>query len=73
MRPLLDTYTFLWMVSSSPRLSMRAVELFRDPDNEVFLSAVSAWEIAVKCSLRSIEGWCVKPLQMALLYSRRTR
>lgn len=54
MKLLLDTCTFLWVISSSPRLSARAGELFRDPDNEVFLSAVSAWEIAVKYSLGSL-------------------
>lgn len=34
----------------SPQLSDRARELFREPDNEVYLSAVSAWEIAAKCA-----------------------
>jgi len=42
------------LISGSPRLSSRARELFRDPDNEVFLSAVSAWEIAVKFALGAL-------------------
>jgi len=50
MRLLLDTCTFLWIVTGSSQLSKRAAELFRDPANEVFLSAVSSWEIAVKFS-----------------------
>lgn len=45
---LLDTCTFLWLVGGSPELSDRARELFSDPDNEVYLSVVSSWEIAVK-------------------------
>ena len=48
MRLLLDTCTFLWIVGGSSELSSRAREVFADPSNEVFLSAVSAWEIAVK-------------------------
>ena len=48
MRLLLDTCTFLWLVSDSPRLSARAREQFSLPENEVYLSAASAWEIAVK-------------------------
>ena len=48
MRLLLDTCTFLWLVSDSPRLSGRAREQFSLPENEVYLSAASAWEIAVK-------------------------
>ena len=54
MRLLLDTCTFLWIVSGSSRLSKQAAQWFSDPDNEVFLSAVSAWEIAVKHSLKTL-------------------
>ncbi len=51
MRLLVDTCTFLWIVGGSRELSPRAREAFADPANEVFLSAVSAWEIAVKYRL----------------------
>ncbi len=48
MKLLLDTCTFLWVTRGDAQLSAAAAALFRDPANEVFLSAVSAWEIAVK-------------------------
>ena len=48
---LLDTCTFLWIAGEAPELSRQARELFRDPTNQVFLSAVSAWEISVKFML----------------------
>ena len=48
MRLLLDTCTFLWVVGGARQLSARAREAFVDPANELFLSAASAWEIAVK-------------------------
>lgn len=48
MRLLLDTCTFLWIVGGDAALSARAREAFVDPESEVFLSAASAWEIAVK-------------------------
>src|SRR6266852_601528 len=51
MRLLLDTCTFLWLVTDAPELSVQAREVFSDPGNEVHLSAVSAWEITVKYSL----------------------
>lgn len=47
MKLLLDTCTFLWAVRGDARLGSGAAALFRDPANEVFLSSVSAWEIAV--------------------------
>lgn len=51
MRVLLDTCTFLWIVAGSEQLSKRSRKLFSDPNNEVFFSSVSAWEITVKQSL----------------------
>jgi PIN domain nuclease of toxin-antitoxin system len=45
---LLDTCTFLWLITDSPELSAAARERFADPANEVFLSAASAWEIGIK-------------------------
>lgn len=51
MRLLLDTCTFLWLITDSPELSPVARERFADPSNEVFLSAASAWEIGIKWRL----------------------
>ncbi|HWR59543.1 MAG TPA: type II toxin-antitoxin system VapC family toxin [Thermodesulfovibrionales bacterium] len=47
----MDTCTFLWIVSGSPELSDTSRRLYTDPDNDVFLSVVSAWEILVKHNL----------------------
>ena len=51
MRLLLDTCTFLWLAADDPQLSGVAREACRDPGNAVFLSALSAWEIAIKYRL----------------------
>jgi len=51
VRILLDTCTFLWIAAEPERLSARARDAFADPGNEVFLSAVSAWEISLKHDL----------------------
>ena len=51
MRLLLDTSTFLWVINDAPELSSQARELFVDPENETYLSSVSAWEIAIKYGL----------------------
>jgi PIN domain nuclease of toxin-antitoxin system len=48
MKLLLDTCTFLWALTGVPALPSRVEALVRDADNEVFLSAASAWEIALK-------------------------
>ena len=51
MNILLDTCSFLWLVSDSDELSPKARSLFVDPANDVFLSVASAWEIIVKHKL----------------------
>ena len=48
---LLDTVTFLWWVSGNRKLPTPTAEALRDPAQRVYLSAASAWEIAVKHSL----------------------
>ena len=48
MRVLLDTHSWLWMVGEPDRLSEPSRQLLRDPTNELFFSAASAWEIAIK-------------------------
>ena len=51
MKLLLDTCAFLWIDTGSPELTPRVRETFSDPANDIFLSAVSAWEIAIKHAL----------------------
>lgn len=51
MKLLLDTCTFLWIATDDAQLSQPARELFVDPANDAYLSAVSSWEIAVKHGL----------------------
>ena len=48
MKLLVDTCTFLWMADDAPELSRQARTLVTNPDNEVYLSAASEWEIAIK-------------------------
>ncbi|MBL8294417.1 MAG: type II toxin-antitoxin system VapC family toxin [Bryobacterales bacterium] len=48
MRLLLDTCAFLWFQADSPHLSPTARAQILDRANEVYLSAVSVWEIARK-------------------------
>jgi PIN domain nuclease of toxin-antitoxin system len=41
----------LWVINDAPELSSQARELFVNPENESYLSSVSAWEIAIKYGL----------------------
>ncbi len=48
MKALLDTHTFLWWNLDDPQLSDTAREFIGDGRNQIFLSAASVWEIAIK-------------------------
>lgn len=51
MRYLLDTHTFIWFINDSPMLSKTAKEYLEFPQNTLFLSIATIWEMAIKISL----------------------
>ena len=51
MRALLDTNAFLWWVTNDPKLSATARTIIANPDNDIFFSIVSAWEIVIKAQI----------------------
>lgn len=51
MKLLLDTHIFLWFITADARLSKLFRDAIQNPNNEVFLSVVSLWEITVKYKL----------------------
>ena len=50
MNLLLDTHTVLWFGRASPQLSAEALRLIQDPENDLFLSIASPWEVGIKIS-----------------------
>ncbi|HSB35788.1 MAG TPA: type II toxin-antitoxin system VapC family toxin [Thermoanaerobaculia bacterium] len=56
MRLLLDTHTFLWWLDGDRRLSVRGRRLIASRTSEVFVSAASAWEIAIKAAAGKLPG-----------------
>lgn len=54
MRLLLDTHILLWWLNDSPDLPEQAKALIADPANEVYVSPLSLWEIAIKSRLGKI-------------------
>lgn len=48
MNLLLDTHIAIWALNDDDALSEKARELILDPDNAVYYSTVSVWEIMLK-------------------------
>jgi len=51
MNYLLDAHTFLWFINDDAALSPPAQALIRAPENVIYLSVASVWEMAIKLSL----------------------
>jgi PIN domain nuclease of toxin-antitoxin system len=51
---LLDTHILLWLYTKNPSLSHTAHRIASDLENEVLVSAASAWEIALKVGLKKL-------------------
>ncbi len=67
MRLLLDTHIFLWWLSDWERISEPARAAIADPGNEVFVSAVSGWEIGIK----KAKGRLVAPDDLAAVVDEK--
>ena len=55
MQLLLDTHALIWWLANNPTLSNKAKDAIADPDNIIFVSAASAWEIAIKKFLGKLQ------------------
>ncbi|MGH8991196.1 MAG: type II toxin-antitoxin system VapC family toxin [Acidimicrobiia bacterium] len=55
MRLLLDTHIWLWGLLSPQRLSRKVAAALEDPENELWLSSISAWEAMILAERGRIE------------------
>lgn len=51
MKYLLDTVIWLWSVGDAQRIGRAGLEVLRDGRSQIYLSAASVWEIAIKAKL----------------------
>ena len=49
MKFLIDTHVFIWFMMEPEKLSKKVLKQLMDEDNEIFISSMSFWEIAIKC------------------------
>ncbi len=61
MKLLLDTHTLLWSLFDRQQLSNTARESILDPENAVYASVISFWEISLKYNLGKLSLKKIKP------------
>jgi PIN domain nuclease of toxin-antitoxin system len=55
LKYLLDTHTFLWMAGELASLSTKVLNIIKESNNQLLLSAASGWEIAMLQQLNRVE------------------
>ena len=55
MKYLLDTHTALWLFEGNEKLSQNAQDIIFDAENEIYVSIISSWEVAIKVSLKKLD------------------
>lgn len=55
MNLLIDTHVLIWWSANSRRLGRNAIALISAPQNSVWVSAASIWEISIKTSIGRLE------------------
>lgn len=65
MKYLIDTHILIWSVTDDDEFSPTVKSILQDSNNEIFVSAVSLWEIAVKFSLGklNIDGFEINKIE----------
>src|SRR3989344_3397758 len=61
MNYLLDTHILIWSHTSPDKLSKTIKQIVSSPENTIYVSAVSFWEISLKYSLRKLDIKGVRP------------
>ena len=54
MKILLDTHVFLWWAVDDPQLPVKLRQALESPDNTLFLSSASVWDLVIKQGLGRI-------------------
>jgi PIN domain nuclease of toxin-antitoxin system len=55
MRYLLDTHAIIWLIDESPKMPQGIKDIIINPQNQIFISSVSLWEIAIKLNLGKLD------------------
>ncbi|MBR6215319.1 MAG: PIN domain-containing protein [Spirochaetaceae bacterium] len=64
MKYLIDTHILIWLAVTPEKVPKHILEIIENPQNDIFISTVSLWEIAIKLSIRSfLDTICVKHIK----------
>lgn len=64
---LLDSHTLLWAILDNKKLSPKVISILEDTNHEIFVSAVTFWEISLKYALGKLDLSNIRPEDLTKL------
>lgn len=61
MKYLIDTHALIWSIIDTNKLSSKVKEIIETPENQIFVSTVSFWEISLKASIGKLSLENIEP------------
>lgn len=61
MTYLLDTHYMLWAIADTKKLSAKVKDAITNPENKIIISAISFWEVSLKCAVGKLELAGISP------------
>ena len=55
MKYLIDTHILIWLAVSPEEISKSVLDIIENPENDIYISTVSLWEIAIKQSINKLD------------------
>ena len=55
MKYLVDTHIFLWLLFEPEKIPKKQLKLLADPENSIFVSSISFWEISLKYGIGKLK------------------
>ncbi len=55
MKYLIDTHILIWLAVSPNEISDNVLNIIENPSNNLYVSTISLWEIAIKLSIKKLE------------------
>ena len=55
MKYLIDTHILIWLAVSPEKVSRKISEIIENPQNDISISTISLWEIAIKLAIKKID------------------
>lgn len=57
----MDTHVLIWSLLDRKKISEKAASIILNPDNDIYVSLISFWEIALKYSIGKLTLHNIKP------------